>query len=32
VQVVMMEHFILGVTTLKGHEVAIEYQKKLKNA
>jgi len=31
VQIVMMEHFILGVTTLKGHEVGIEYQKKLRN-
>ena len=32
VQIVMMEHFILGITTLKGHEMALEYQKKVKNA
>ena len=32
VQIVMMEHFILGITTLEGHEMALEYQKKMKNA
>ena len=31
VQIVMMEHFILGITTLKGHELAIEYQNRMKN-
>ena len=29
VQIVMLEHFILGVTTLEGHQLAIDYQKKL---
>ena len=32
VQIVMMEHFILGITTLKGHELALKYQKRMKNA
>lgn len=32
VQIVLMEHFILGITTLEGHEMVLEYQKKMKNA
>jgi len=31
VQIVMMEHFILGITTLKGHQLAIDYQKQGKS-
>lgn len=30
-QVVMLEHFILGISTLEGHEIALKYQKEMKN-
>ena len=30
VQIVMLEHFILGITTLEGHKLALEYQKEVK--
>lgn len=31
-QIVMLEHFILGITTLEGHKLAIEYQNQAKKA
>ena len=30
-QIVMLEHFILGISTLEGHEMAIKYQLEMKN-
>lgn len=32
VQIVMMEHFILGITTLEGHKLANEYQNEQKSS